>query len=161
MVAAGCIPKPTFWTFYFFKQLKLFGGECVYRDKDSVVVKRKDGYAGIIWNIDKDDRNAEYQLSGLEDCEYTLITKTVDEVTCNPLKLWHDMGEPAYPTESETAMIKSASWPQTLSEIKKPEDKKVSVSIPVRKNGVVFFNIVKRIYTPDRGYDYDKVISFH
>ena len=161
MVAAGCIPKPTFWTFYFFKQLKLFGGECVYRDKDSVVVKRKGGYAGIIWNIDKDDRNADYQLSGLEDSEYTLITKTVDEVTCNPLKLWHDMGEPAYPTESETAMIKSASWPQTLSEIIKPEDKKVSVSIPVRKNGVVFFNIVKRIYTPDRGYDYDKVISFH
>ncbi|MCR5734719.1 MAG: xylan 1,4-beta-xylosidase [Lachnospiraceae bacterium] len=161
LVAAGCIPKPTFWTFYFYKQLKLFGGDCVYRDDNSVVVKGTDGYAGILWNTDEDDRTAGYILPGLKESEYTLITKTVDEITCNPLKLWHDMGEPAYPTQSETELIKSAAKPQTLSEVIKPSDNAASVSVPVRKNGVVYFTLVKRDYTPDRGYDYDKVISFH
>ena len=52
MVEAGCIPKPAFWTFYFYKQLKLFGGLYVYRDNNSVIVKRADGYAAILWNID-------------------------------------------------------------------------------------------------------------
>lgn len=161
MVAAGCIPKPTFWTFCFYKQLKLFGGECVYRDDNSVVVKGDDGYAGILWNIDEDDRTAGYMLPGLEGSEYTLITQTVDEITCNPLKLWHDIGEPAYPSEAETELIRGAAWPQTLSEVIKTADKSASVSVPVRKNGVVYFRLVKRDYTPDRGYDYDKVISFH
>ncbi len=161
MVAAGCIPKPTFWTFYFYKQLKLFGGECVYRDNSSVVIKGADGYSGILWNIDEDDRMAEYTLPGLDDGEYTLITRTVDEITCNPLKLWHDMGEPAYPAESETELIRSAAYPQTLSEVIKPSGSTASVSVPVRKNGVVYFTLVKRNHTPDRGYDYDRVISFH
>ena len=161
MVAAGCIPKPTFWTFYFYKQLKLFGGECLYRDNDSVLVKRDDGYAGILWNIDEDDRTAEYSLPGLDDSEYTLTTKTVDEITCNPLKLWHDMGEPAYPTKSETELIRSAAWPQVLSEVVTSSNKTATISVPVKKNGVVYFTLVKRIHTPARGYDYDKVISFH
>ncbi len=161
MVAAGCIPKPTFWTFYFFKQLKLYDGECVYRDDDSVVVKGDGGYAGILWNVDEDDGNVGYSLPLPEDGEYTLITRTVDEITCNPLKLWHDMGEPAYPTVSETELIRAASQPQTLSEVITPSDNKACVSIPVRRNGVVYFTLAKRNYAPDRGYDYEKVISFH
>ncbi len=161
LVAEGCIPKPTFWTFYFYKQLKLFGGECVYRDDHSVFVKRADGYAAVLWNIDEDDKTQEYILTGLDDCEYTLITKTVDEITCNPLKLWHDMGEPAYPTDSEKAMIKSAAWPQTASDVVLADNGNASVSVLVRKNGVVYMTLEKRTFTPDRGYDYDKVISFH
>ena len=31
----------------------------------------------------------------------------------------------------------------------------------VKKHGVVYFTLTKRTFTPDRGYDYDKVISFH
>lgn len=30
-----------------------------------------------------------------------------------------------------------------------------------KKHGVVYFTLTKRTFTPDRGYDYDKVISFH
>ncbi|MBO4321200.1 MAG: hypothetical protein J5857_12105 [Treponema sp.] len=163
MVAAGNIPKPTFWTFYFYKQLKLFGGNCVYRD-DNAVISCNDShghYAGILWNIDEDDRIQELELQFKEDAEYTLVTKTVDEKCCNPLKLWHDMGEPAYPTKAQTDLIKSASWPCVESEVIKPEDGKASVQIPVRKNGVVYFTLTKRNFTPDRGYDYDKVVSFH
>ena len=161
MVAAGNIPKPCFWTFYFYKQLKLFSKECVYRDADSVIVKRADGYAGILWNIDKADEVRKLGF-GLSDAgEYTLVTKTVDEITCNPLKLWHDLGEPAYPTEAETDLIKSAARPQTDSAVVTASNGEAEIDVTVRKNGIVFFTLTKRHFTPDRGYDYEKVVSFH
>ncbi len=160
MVAAGNIPKPTFWTFYFYKQLKLFSENCVYRDSSSVIVKSDKGYAGILWNIDGDDLTKELTLP-LPEGEYTLISKTVDEKCCNPLKLWHDMGEPAYPTAEETELIKSAAQPLTGSAIIKVENDAAAVALPVNKNGVVYFTLTTRRFTPDRGYDYEKVVSFH
>ncbi len=161
MVAAGNIPKPVFWTFYFFKQLKLFSEECVYRDDDAVIVKKDDGYAGILWNIDKEDEVKELSLGLSDESEYTLVTKTVDEVCCNPLKLWHDLGEPAYPTEAETELIKSAAWPQIGSFVVTAKNSSADISVTVRKNGVVYFTLTKRQFTPDRGYDYEKAVSFH
>ncbi len=176
MVAAGNIPKPTFWTFYFFKQLKLFSQNCVYRDDNAVIVKGDKGYAGILWNIDEEDRVKEISFD-LDNKvkDYTLITKTVDEICCNPLKLWHDLGEPAYPTKEETELIKSAAWPLVESSVvsdggaissasdseKKCDCREKLISVPVRKNGVVYFTLTERHFTPDRGYDYDKVVSFH
>ena len=162
LVASGNIPKPTFWTFYFFKQLKLFSDECVYRDDNAVIVKGDKGLAGILWNIDEEDRVKEisFDLDTKAGTEYTLITRTVDEECCNPLKLWHDLGEPAYPTGEETELIKSAAHPLVQSSIVKAGDGAL-ISVPVRKNGVVYFTLTKRHFTPDRGYDYDKVVSFH
>ncbi len=160
MVAAGNIPKPTFWTFYFYKQLKLFGQECIHRDDYSVIVKNENGFAGILWNFDEHDEEKEYSISLDNGSEYTLITKTVDEVTCNPLKLWHDIGEPAYPTKEEIELIKSVAWPQIASSCIKPENGTLVVPMTVRKNGVVYFTLTRRHFAPDRGYDYDKVVSF-
>ncbi len=161
MVAHGNIPKPTFWTFYFYKQLKSFGQDCVYRDDKAVIVKNEKGYAGILWNIDEEDVTRELAFELTEDDDYTLLTKTVDETTCNPLKVWHDLGEPAYPTAEETELIRSAAQPLTGSSIAKSEDKTAKVSIVTRRNGVVYFSLTKRKATPDRGYDYEKVLSFH
>ncbi len=160
MVASGNIPKPTFWTFCFYKKLKNFGGDCVYRDDDAVIVKNGDEYAGIVWNIEEEDRETELSLKLSGETDYTLITKTVDEVCCNPLKLWHDLGEPAYPTQDEIDLIKSASAPKTESAVVKAQDGLADISLMVRKNGVVYFTLTKRHFTPDRGYDYEKVISF-
>ena len=95
------------------------------------------------------------------DGEYTLITKTVDESCCNPLKVWHDMGEPAYPSKEETELIKSSAQPLVESAVINAEGGKAVINVPVKKNGVVYFTLTKRKYTPDRGYDYDRVISFH
>lgn len=157
MVATGNIPKPTFWTFCFYKELKRNGSTCVYRDDEAVIVKSDDGYAGILWNIDHPEISKTISFPD-GDGEYTLITKNVDENSCNPLKLWHDLGEPAYPTADETELIRSAAQPLIESRITKGPD---PVSVTVRKNGVVFFSLRKRQYTPDRGYDYEKVVSYH
>ena len=159
MVAAGNIPKPSFWTFYFYKQLKLFGENCVYRDDDAVVVKNDKGYAGILWNIDGDDTDVQLSFE-LPEGEYTLITKTVDEECCNPLKVWHDMGEPAYPSKDETELIRSSAYPLVQSGVVSSAGG-AKTDICVRKNGVVYFTLTKRELTSDRGYDYDRVVSFH
>ncbi|MDE7248445.1 MAG: xylan 1,4-beta-xylosidase, partial [Lachnospiraceae bacterium] len=61
LVANGCIPKPTFWTFAFFKKLKEGDGQCVYKDDHMVLMKRKDGrYKGVAWNIsDRTEKRCE------------------------------------------------------------------------------------------------------
>ena len=160
LVAAGCIPKPTFWTFWFYKQLKDFGTDCIFRDDETVIVKADKGFAGILWNIDKDAEDREIAIK-LPDGEYTLVTKTVDEECCNPLKLWHDLGEPAYPTDAETELIKSAAQPLTASAVVKAAGGEAVLPVTVKKNGVVYFTLTKRTFKPDRGYDYEKVLSFH
>ncbi|MFQ9638820.1 MAG: GH39 family glycosyl hydrolase [Eisenbergiella sp.] len=103
LVANGGIPKPTFWIFKFFKDLQ---GTCVHRSDDAVVVRTEDGsYRGIAWNRTMEgcgeDRGFTFRLpmDVSEEKEYTILKKTVDEVTCNPLKLWHAMGEPSSLTE--------------------------------------------------------------
>ena len=160
MVAAGNIPKPTFWTFYFYKKLKLFSDNCVYRDDNAVIVSGDDGYAGILWNIDEEDRDMELSFDA-DEGRYALVTKTVDESCCNPLKLWHDIGEPAYPSREETDLIRSGAYPLIASSAFEVSSGKADVTIPVRKNGVVYFSLTRKDLTPDRGYDYEKVISFH
>ncbi|MBP5606302.1 MAG: xylan 1,4-beta-xylosidase, partial [Ruminiclostridium sp.] len=51
LVADGCIPKPTFWTFSFYTQLRNKGTDCVLKDMSAVIVKTEKGYAGVLWNI--------------------------------------------------------------------------------------------------------------
>ena len=111
------------------------------------------------WNIDADEYTREIELPVTG--EYTLITKTVDEECCNPLKVWHDMGEPAHPTKAETDLIRSSAFPLIRSAVVKDTDGKAEISVPVKKNGVVYFELSERIFTPDRGYDYERVISDH
>ena len=160
MVAAGNIPKPAFWTFSFYKQLKNFGSECVFRDKTSVIVKSEKGYAGILWNIQSDayTRDIELPVEANKD-GFTFITKTVDEECCNPLKLWHDLGEPAYPVKEETELIKSAAYPLVQSAVVNTANDKAELSINVKKNGVVYFELSNRTFTPDRGYDYERALK--
>ncbi len=160
LVAAGCIPKPTFHTFSFFKQLKLFGSRCVLRDKTAVIVKNSRGYAGVLWNIDSGDLVREFSFAA-ESGEYVLVTKTVDEETCNPLKLWHDLGEPANPSEAQTDLIRSAAYPAVSSSVVRAENGSAEAAVKVRKNGVVYFELTARSFAPDRGYDYDRVVTFH
>lgn len=156
MVAAGCIPKPTFWTFAFFKELKRAGDNCIWRDDNSVVIKRGDKYVGILWNSSADTKELTLEFPCAES-EYTLITKTVDEETCNPLKIWHDLGEPAYPSKEEVKLIKSSAYPLITTEIKTASAESVAADFSLKKNGVVFFELKPRTQISDRGYHYERL----
>lgn len=160
IVAEGSIPKPTFYTFKFYKMLKDYGSRCVFKDERAVIVKSDKGYAGILWNIDEKKYTRTINVPA-KDKEYTLISETVDEESCNPLKLWHDLGEPHYLTNDEKKFLKDAAKPLIRSKVVDAGEDTASFDISVNRNGVVYFELNKRNFTPDRGYDYDKVVKYH
>ncbi len=163
LVANGCIPKPTFWSFAFFKKLKEKQGKCVHKDDNCVIMKMSDGeYRGIIWNhtIKRRDNSMEftYEIDALKQ-EYCLLTKRVDEETTNPLKLWHDMGEPANLSGEQKALLIGGSHPYVQSARKKPLNGKLELSFSLAENAVVYFELKAVHPTPDRGYSYERVMQ--
>lgn len=150
MIANGLIAKPTLWTFAFFNNLQ---GECVYRDDHVVIMKKADGsYEGVAWNICREERSEltidiNLPLPG----RAVLTTETVDEVVCNPLKCWHEMGEPASLTPAQLKFLRQAGQPQCATELLKNADR---IELRLRENAVVRFNIAASPADSDYGYDY-------
>ena len=162
LVAAGCIPKPTFWTFAFYKKLQDSGGKCVYKDDGLVVLKTSCGdYLGVAWNVARED-SGEKELSlslpaGEE--EYVLLTRTVDEEECNPLKVWHDFGEPRDLSGEQKKLLQEAARPRLKTERRNAGEGRLQVGLLLRRNGVVYFEAKACRVVSDRGYDYERVIS--
>lgn len=150
MIANGLIAKPTLWTFAFFNNLR---GECAYRDEHAVIMRKADGsYEGVAWNICKEACEqvaVEVALPVKGKC--VLATETVDETVCNPLKAWHDMGEPASLTETQLRFLRQAGQP--LCETQQVKDGKLSLTL--RENAVVHFTLSSAAGESDYGYDYD------
>lgn len=162
MVANGCIKKPTFYSFKFFKMLKEKECTPVFKDSNAVVVKCGDSYRGVAWNYTL-QRATETVFADINldaEGEYTMITQTVDEETTNPLKVWHDLGEPANPSKREVELIKLATSPKIETRVVAAKGGKLAEEIEVKPNGLVYFEINKRTLTVDRGYDYQRVMKF-
>jgi len=149
MIANQCIPKPTLWTFAFFNNLR---GECVHRDEHSVILRKADGsYEGVAWNICKDiceEVSLELSLPAAGKC--VLTTETVDEITCNPLKAWHDMGEPASLTDAQLRFLRQAGQP--LCQTRQIEGGQFSLTL--KENAVVRFTVAPAAGESDYGYEY-------
>lgn len=164
LVANGCIPKPTFWTFAFYKKLE---GECIHRSEDSLVVKREDGsYYGVAWNPDHDSSGSrmenEYLIhlpEGSGDTEFCLIRSTVDEEHGNPLKTWHELGEPANPTREEMDLLRRIARPELTSDTVPVERGCLKIEVDVNANGVQAFELRPVVRQQDTGYDYERAIS--
>ena len=139
------------WTFAFFNRLK---GEPVYRDGQCVIVKNADGsYEGVCWNLCRDGRDAlTVTLDLPADGPRTLLTSVADEDCCNPLKAWHEMGEPASLTAEEVQFLRAAAQPRCASAVVEAGRPAAVVLGP---NGVGHF--VLRPYKPvsEYGYDYN------
>lgn len=163
LVANGCIPKPTFWSFVFFKKLKEGKGHCILRNDRAVVMSMEDGsYRGVVWNR-TNRRKGEHYLLTLEmqdRREGCLLTRTVDEEHCNPLKIWHDMGEPASLTREEQKLLQDAARPFVETRRVKPKNGGMEISFPVRENGVVYFEWKPGEITSDRGYSYGRAMQY-
>ena len=181
LIANGCIPKPTFWTFVFFKNLKREEGECIFKNDNAVIMKMKDGsLRGVLWNDTRNRAGKDFTMHlslETEAGEYCILTKRVDEDTCNPLKVWHDLGEPANPDAATTELIKSAAWPfvrtvrrKTTGNVPKrtvPSGTNVPKrTVPVgtlefdvvlKENAVVYFEATCAAVKSDRGYHYEHV----
>ena len=154
MIANQCIAKPTLWAFHFFNNLR---GECVHRDEHSVILRKADGsYEGVCWNICQAERDEvqlkiELPLKG----QYVLMKEIVDEMTCNPLKAWHDMGEPASLTDGQLRFLRQAGQP--LCETCQLEDGNIHMTL--RENAVIRFVAHPVREVKDFGYDYNWYIQ--
>ncbi len=157
LVANGGIPKPTFWTFQFFKMLK---GTCVHRDTDSVVVRDDRGrYLGVVWNTSEEPLELAFRFKEEEKGDYCLITKTVDEGCCNPLKLWHDMGEPSSLSKAQVRLLREGASPLVSSEAMEAGKGDLSFQLSLKRHGIVYFELDKVKRISDRGYSYSRVVS--
>lgn len=166
LVANGCIPKPTFWTFAFYKELQRTGGSCVYRSDNAVIMQKPDGnYHGILWNHKACGNPAEedivirmmFPMESGESGEASLVWKVVDEECCNPLKLWHDMGEPANLNETQKKLLRMGAMPAVKSErVQLSQEEQVQVVFTLQQNAVVYFDLTANKIMPDRGYDYER-----
>ena len=147
MVATDCIPKPTLWTFVFFNRLK---GEALYRDDHTVLVKNPDGsYEGVCWNLCRDGRDSlTVTLQLPEEGRFTLLTTLVDEDACNPLRAWHEMGEPASLTEGQVKFLRAAAQPRCATAIAEK-----AATLTLGANGVMHFHL--KPYKPQMEYGYD------
>ena len=160
LVANGGIPKPTFWTFRFFKRLQ---GVCVHRSSETVVVRRPDGsYRGTAWNSSVREKGEALHLTfslPLAERECCVVTWTVDEETCNPLRLWHDLGEPPSLTREQKELLKEEAKPFVESSRKEIREGEAEAEITVKKNGVVYFEVLPVKGGSDRGYSYLRAIE--
>ncbi len=160
LVANGCIPKPTFWAFRFYKDLC---GECVLKTEDMVALCTKDGgFRGILWNAARKRTGREIEFTidvpAEGEREYVLVTKTVDEDTCNPLRLWHNMGEPRSLDERQKKLLREAARPFVADRRIKAAEGKIRMSLMVKEHGVVYFELYPVKAAGDRGYDYERVM---
>lgn len=175
LVANGMIPKPTFWTFAFYKKLTVGYEKCVLKTPNLVVVKTSKGYKGVAWNVDtefsgkKIDLNLEFPVlqadkkmkdnsSGGDSDEKNenkpnvLVTMLVDEQVCNPLKVWHDIGEPANPSKEETALLRQSAEP--FVQTKRCSSK---ISLELKENAVCYFELKSAPIKSDRGYTFGRM----
>lgn len=158
LVASGSIPKPTFWTFAFYKQLI---GECVFRSEDAIVMWDGEKYRGLLWNPVTNkakEENKEISLSFKTETEgnFCLTTHTVDEDCCNPLKIWHDLGEPANPSPEFIKLLKDTSVPLLQTKSISAEELKAPISLSLSRNAMVYFELSAVTTKSDFGYDYNR-----
>lgn len=163
MVANGIIPKPTFWTFAFYKKLSDF--PCIHRSDEAVIVRSgEDEYRGIIWNstLKRTGRCLDFacdiDVQEGSKGEYSIIYSTVDEKCCNPYKVWHDMGEPSSLTELQKEILRQAAVPFISSERIDASDGKLSIRRELDEFAVVYFECKKSNITSDRGFSYERAV---
>ena len=159
MVANRCIKKPTYYAFKFFKRLR---GECVLNSDKCVICRDGDTYRGVIFNS-RTKRTGEKLEIDIEfpanEKSYSLIRQIVDEDTCNPLKLWHTMGEPASLSEEQVRLLKESDKPLTVSDIISAQEDVVHFSSEVKEFGLEYFELKPCRLKSDTGYDYNRVVG--
>lgn len=164
LVANGCIPKPTFWTFAFYNQLH---GDCVHRSEDAVVVKNNDDqFYGVAWhpdmNNEKREKNLEFVIElpdAEENQEYLLLERVVDEKYGNPLRVWHEMGEPANPTRAQVDLLRQVAKPFIRTSNVIAKDGVVEIKLNIKPNGIQSFELIQVKRQKDNGYDYERVLA--
>jgi xylan 1,4-beta-xylosidase len=163
LLANGMIPKPTYWTFHFYSKL---GTNAVARGDNYVVTKGdNEVLQGLTWFPYEElegDETLSLQFSfELDNGEYLLVKKLVDEVTSNPLKSWIDMGSPAYPSEKQLKLLRECALPLTTTERKSITNGQLELDLSLSANAVCYFEITRIEPETDRGFIAERIRGIH
>lgn len=158
LVTQGCIPKPTFWIFDFYRQLWP-AAICRHRDRGSIIFELDGAFQGILWNLSKDDQQISVSVPALAGDAYLLLERIVDDEHGNPLKLWHDLGEPVYPSDSVLQLLRETAVPWVSSTRITPERDQHLLTFQLRPYAIHFFEWKPCPLTPDNGYQYENAID--
>ena len=83
----------------------------------------------------------------------------MSEITYDEMLELASLGAGVLHNRSVEMAKKYGSRPFVKTERKKQEDGNICVELPVNENGVVYFELNAGKVNPDRGYDYDRVVS--
>jgi len=156
LLANGMIPKPTYWTFVFYKDLF----PTAAAKNEHFILTRSDGgdLRGIAWNpVEGGGDFPLHLLVDVKDGPYFLQIRTVDEVTCNPLKTWLDMGSPAYPAQEQLELLKECSRPQITTRRLDVTKGSVNIDIALTPNALIFFELQRIEPETDRGFHPERI----
>lgn len=154
LVANHTIAKPTLWAQKFMNDLY---ESVVNIDENGIVTRHAEGIRGIVWNDAQDEDLAPLQvkidLSKFADGDYIVTLKKLDDDHGNPIKVWHDLGDHQFPTQTEIKILKSVAKPE-ISTIRLSKSRIVTFNLS--KNTLLYFDIrPAKLRISDRGYHYD------
>ncbi|MCL2718248.1 MAG: xylan 1,4-beta-xylosidase [Lachnospiraceae bacterium] len=185
LLTNGSIPKPTYFTYVFYKNLY---EKAVAKSENFIITKAENGdLRGIAWNLvlenklspggnssEKTTNSTKHEFSqfSLNDSHnsiiidltidvsngtYFLLTKTVDENHCNPLKNWIDMGSPAYPSKQQIKLLRECAKPLITTKQSEVKDELFSTTLNLSANAVCYFELQKIVPQCDRGFRKERV----
>lgn len=157
LVTQGCIPKPTFWTFDFYRRLWP-AATCRHRDHKSIVLEQDGAFQGVLWNLSETERQISVSVPVQTRDTFLLLERMVDDEHGNPLKLWHDLGEPHYPSDDTLQLLREAAVPLISSRRVTPDGDRHLLTFHLHPNAVLFFEWKPCPLTPDDGYRYEDAI---
>ena len=76
----------------------------------------------------------------------------VDEEVCNPLKVWHDIGEPANPSKEELVLLRQSAEP--FVQTQRCGSK---IHLKLKENAVCYFELKSASIKSDRGYSFGRM----
>ena len=151
LVAAGLIPKPTYWTYRFFKDMQ---GELLLRNEECVAVKSAENeYRTVLWNLEAKEKRISLLLPETEG-EWSVVCQKVDEEHGNPLMLWHEMGEPASLTREQLTLLRECAHPETTGSRKAASEAGLRLDIILPPCAVANLTVKKVKEETSPGYVY-------
>jgi len=150
LLANDSIPKPTYWTYVFFSRMQ---GKAMLKTNDCVVVRdEKGGYRAVMWNLEREEKQITVKLPETKG-KWAYFTRTVDEESGNPLKVWHDLGEPASLTPDQKELLLECARPRVESGSMQAEEG-LEKTFTLRPNAVLYAEIACPVPGFSYAYEY-------
>ncbi|MBO2517914.1 MAG: xylan 1,4-beta-xylosidase, partial [Clostridiales bacterium] len=149
LLADHGIRKPTFWAYRFFADLK---GKCLLHEDDAIVTLDDKGiYHGVVWNMCQGEKK-EKKISLKVDRAggYLAVLRIVDHDNGNPLRVWHEMGEPCTLSENALRVLKEAAEP-AIRAFRMEGD---TLEITLSPNAVIGLELIPECKGMSPGYEY-------